>query len=55
MIRILLLFNWWPKRKNQEKLYQLIPKKKLTMKRKILPSFVSATCLEKLVEFEYAI
>lgn len=55
MIRILLLFNWWPKRKNQEKLNQLIPKKKLTIKRKILPSFVSATCLEKLVEFEYAI
>ena len=55
MIRILLLFNWWPKRKNQEKLYQFIPKKKLMIKREILPSSVSATCLEKLVEFGYAI
>ena len=50
MIRILLLFNWWPKRKNQEKLYQLIPKKKLTIKEKfylllfpqpVLKSFLS--------------
>ena len=55
MIRILLLFNWWSIRKNQEKLYQFIPKKKLMIKREILPSSVSATCLVKLVEFGYGI
>ena len=55
MIRILLLFNWWSIRKNQEKLYQFIPKEKLMIKREILPSSVSATCLVKLVEFGYGI